>query len=166
MSRPRRPRKTRSFGQLLALLLLVNIVPIGVGVYLFIQHSRGELTLNELPEGFGGNLLGAGVCMVLLVGAATFSLPVAHDLAKNFARKQRRAAAVLRGAEPGSRVLSLLAWPFHLLFRAFAALLRSVLILISLLLIALLLLFLARLRWPDLGQDWIDQAFDFARQRL
>lgn len=166
MPRSRRPKKTRSFGQLLVLLLLVNIVPIGVGAYLFVQHRRGEITLNELPAGFGGNLLGAGACLALLAGVATFSLPVAHDLVKSFARKQRQAAAILRGAEQGSRVLSLLVWPFHLLFRTLAALLRSILILVSLLLIALLLLFLARLRWPDLGQDWIDRAFEFARSHL
>ncbi|HMS15534.1 MAG TPA: hypothetical protein PKA37_01755 [Planctomycetota bacterium] len=145
------------------MLILVNIIPIGLGAYLFIQHSRGEVTFSELPAGFTGNLIAAGGSLLLLLLVASTSLPVAHDAVKSLSRRMGQSLAVVKGDVPGSRILSVCALPPLFLSRLVMAVLRTVLIVLALALIAAVFLFLARLRWPDLLEEPLARALETLR---
>jgi hypothetical protein len=143
------------------MLLLINIIPIGLGIYLFVLHTRGELVLQELPSGFVGNLVVVGACILLLIVVASFSLPVAHDTVKSLRRKAQSCLAIVRGEQTGSRIGNLLLLLPLGLARLTAWLVRAFLMVLSLALIAGLFLFLARLRWPDLAQEEINRSLDY-----
>jgi hypothetical protein len=158
MARTRAPARNRTIQKSLGLLLLVNIVPLGVLGYLAVQYARGEIQIEEdqIPEGLTQTLIWVGVAILALFLIASISLPAAHNGVKSLEMACRRGKAVLAGREPGSRILALLALPFQGLFLSIAWVIRLVLILLSFALIVVVGLFLARLKWPDLGQEWID----------
>ncbi len=154
----RAKKKPRSLGKTLGLLLLVNIVPLIVLTVLAVMYARGEIEIQEdqIPEGMGQTLAWVGGIFVALLLVASVSLPAAHDGVKAVQGQLRRGGRVMRGEEEGSKAMVVLAWPFLSLLLLLGSVARFALIVLSFALIALLVLFVARLKWPDLGQEQID----------
>ena len=160
MPRARRSNKRpRSLLARLGLLLAVNIVPLVILAVIAVKYANGEIEIKEdqIPDGVGQTLAWVGGTLLALFLVAAVSLPAAHDGAKAAQGQLRRSGAVMRGEVDGSRFLVCLGWPFFALMALLGGLARFVLILLSFALMGLLGLFLARLKWPDLCQEQIDQ---------
>jgi len=161
MSRSARRAKkaTRSFGGALGLLLLMNIIPLIVLAVVGVKYAQGEIEIqaDQIPEGMGHTLAWVGGVFVALLLVASVSLPAAHDGVKAVQGQLNRGGKVLRGEEEGSKVMVVLTWPFLASLQLLGSIARFALIVLSFALIALLVLFVARLNWPELGQDQIDE---------
>ncbi|NRA94961.1 MAG: hypothetical protein HRU14_02005 [Planctomycetes bacterium] len=157
-SAQRTKKKTRSFGGTLGLLLLMNIIPLIILAVVGVKYAQGEIEIQEdqIPEGMGQTFAWVGGVFVALLLVASVSLPAAHDGVKAVQGQLSRGRKVLRGEEEGSKVTVVLAWPFLVFLQGLGSIARFALIVLSFALIALLVLFVARLNWPELGQDQID----------
>ena len=166
MVRRRKKKRSRSIGEMLFILFLVNIVPIGVAIVLWVKYQKGEITFEQVPEGWTRNLIVVGVAFLALILVASVSLPMAHEGLKGLRGRIARRRAILAGSQEGSRGASLLSLPVLYLFAFLVGLFRTVLILGSLALIAVVVVFIARLKWPEFGQSAIDWIMANARLLL
>ncbi|MAG58815.1 MAG: hypothetical protein CMJ83_21205 [Planctomycetes bacterium] len=159
MPRPqRRRKKSRTLGKSLLLLVAINIVPLLILATLAVMYARGEIVILEdrIPAGTTETLMWVGGILVVLFLVASWSLPAAHDGVKAIESWMARGRAILAGKEEGSKFLVVVAWPFQLVMWMVGWIGRFALILLSFTLIAVLFVFLARLKWPELGQEQID----------
>jgi len=157
VSRSQRSRSSRSGpGRLLGLFLLANLLPLAGLAYLGLRWLRGDRPEIDLPEGTGANLGVLGGGRVLLLLAASVSLPNAHRATRRLHAVLRRRVAILMGRERGSRLLSVLLYVPLVLAYALAALVRFVLIVLSLAILAVCVVFIVRLLEPGFAQEWID----------
>ena len=160
MSRASKTRP-RGLGRTVGFFLLINMIPLGVGVWLLFRHLTGDLPPIELPEGTGFNLAVLGGALVALILVASLSLPAAHRAVKGTASGLSRSRAILAGREKGMRLVALPAMPFLALVWSLCTTVRTILALTAVTLIAVTIVFLIRLFKPDLLQGMIEQVLDW-----
>lgn len=156
MARVTREKHSR-LGRTLGFFLLLNILPLGFGLWLLYRHLSGELPPLDVPAGFTFNLQVLGGTLLALVLVASLSLPAAHRAVRGTERTMINRRALLMGRARGSRLLSLLLLPPLALFWALGATARMILVFTALFLIAVTLVFMARLFRPDLLQGPLEQ---------
>ena len=137
--------------------LLANILPLIALIVIGVLWMRGEIQIEEAPEGSGFNFAVLGGALVALVLVASLSLPAAHRGVTAAETLWGRRTAILLGRERGSRWCSLFLYPPIAAMWLLAWPVRFILIVIAIALLAVVAVFATRQFQPGFLQEQIDQ---------
>lgn len=139
----------------------MNVIPLAVGIGLWVLHAQGKIEFKELPAGFTTNAVVAGGALLALALVASASLPVAHGWVRSVEGTMRLHSDRLIGRAEGSRIVALLSLPFLFLGYVLAWPIRAVLIVLSFALIAVVGIFVVRMARPDFLEEWIQKVIAY-----
>lgn len=159
MVQERHKKKSSPASTILGFLLL-NALPIAGFGWVAWKVSRGEASLDDLPEGVGRNGVYFGLAVVALIVVVSGLLPLFHGPARYLRRSMKRSAEVRSDCGFGRLVLEFLLWPFRQIFYVLFWILRAICFLASFTLIAAAIFFVVRLFVADFGDQWLPQPVD------
>ncbi|HYC77978.1 MAG TPA: hypothetical protein VEI02_10155 [Planctomycetota bacterium] len=128
---------------------MLNVLPIAGFVWAGWKWSRGELPVERLPKGAGGNAIGVGAALALLFVVARWSLPTVHRVVKRVEVGMRRRRAIMDRTTKGNPFRAALMMPLLGALWTVAYPIRFALIAASLALAALVVVGGVRFFDPD-----------------